>query len=118
MFVPSPPVAEEDDLFSDNDGIIRPRECMHYMGSKEMKDSGKPDSPEPEFDAPQGASRYTPIPAHMEGAAAYSYQDSGRPSSGGSDRPGSGNKNEESRIPDWLKAVCRDVCFSSLCALF
>ncbi|XP_069118156.1 serine/threonine-protein kinase Nek9-like isoform X1 [Argopecten irradians] len=114
VFVPSPPVAEEDVLFTDSDGVSKPRVCMNYLGNEEMKDSGKPDSPEvtepqSDWNVPPRATPFIPSP--VGGAAAYTYQDSGRPSSGGSDRPGSGDKPDESNIPDWLQAELEDADF-------
>ncbi|XP_021346577.1 serine/threonine-protein kinase Nek9-like isoform X2 [Mizuhopecten yessoensis] len=115
LFVPSPPVVEEDGLFLDSDdGLSKPRVCINYLGNEEMKDSGKPDSPEiseskSDWKMPPRAKPFTPSP--VGGAAGYSYQDSGRPSSGGSDRPGSGGNREESNIPDWLQAELQDADF-------
>ncbi|XP_033731187.1 serine/threonine-protein kinase Nek9-like, partial [Pecten maximus] len=114
LFVPSPPVVEEDVIFTESDGMSKPRVCMNYHGNEEMKDSGKPDSPEvsepkSDWNMPPRATPYIPSP--VGGAGAYSYQDSGRPSSGGSDRPGSGGKAEESNIPDWLQAELEDADF-------
>ncbi|XP_060069030.1 serine/threonine-protein kinase Nek9-like [Ylistrum balloti] len=119
VFLPSPPVVEEDALFVESDGISKPKQCMKYLGNEEMKDSGKPDSPEvsepqSDWNLPPRSTPYIPSP--VLGARPSTYQDSGRPSSGGSDRPGSGGKAEESNIPDWLQAELEDADFIPFCS--